>query len=169
MTLRLADTAGLRESGGTVEQIGIGRARREIREAELVLAVFDGSEPLTEEDGELLDLLSSLGPEIPKIAVVNKADRGTVLTSEELAKIAAAAEGRRIPVSAEKEEGISDLSRAVGEIYASGSVDLRRDAVIWDARQRQALEHARSALAAASEAAGRGDRSEEHTSELQSR
>ena len=45
----------------------------------------------------------------------------------------------------------------MGEIYASGSVDLRRDAVIWDARQRQALEHARSALAAASEAAGRGD------------
>ena len=157
VTLRLADTAGLRESGGTVEQIGIGRARREIREAELVLAVFDGSEPLAEEDGELLDLLSSLGPEIPKIAVVNKSDRGIVLTSEELAKIDAAADGRRIPVSAAEEEGISDLSRAVGEIYASGSVDLRRDAVIWDARQRQALEHARSALAAASEAAGRGD------------
>ena len=86
VTLRLSDTAGMREAADTVEKIGVDRAEREIASAELILAVFDGSEPLADEDRRLLALLTPLDG--AKIAVINKEDAGLRLTDEELAAIA---------------------------------------------------------------------------------
>ena len=171
VTLRLADTAGLRggtaERGGPdanekpldyVEHLGIERARGEIAEAELILAVFDGSVPLTEEDGETLALLTDAAPSrAVRIAVINKADRGFALTDGEISKIdAAVGGGKRIVLSAASGDG-SALSDAIRDAFSAGEFDLRRDAVIWDARQRAALEHAKSALEAASSALEAGD------------
>lgn len=48
--LLLADTAGLRAGAGAVEQAGIGKSLEQLERAELVLAVFDLSQPLTAED-----------------------------------------------------------------------------------------------------------------------
>lgn len=160
VTLRLSDTAGLRgDTDGVVEEIGVDRAKKEIGGAELILAVFDGSEPLAKEDGDLLEMLSSdaVPPGAMKIAVINKADRGLCLTGEELARIdAACGAGNRIAVSAASGDGEA-LAEAVGEAFSAGKLDLRRDAVIWDVRQRQALEHARSALEEAVAAIEAGD------------
>src|SRR5699024_6976031 len=50
LTLRLQDTAGIRESEDVVEQIGVERAKKAANQAELVLAVIDGSDELTEQD-----------------------------------------------------------------------------------------------------------------------
>ena len=47
VVLRLADTAGIRESGDLVEQMGVALAEERLRQAQLVLAVFDGSQPLS--------------------------------------------------------------------------------------------------------------------------
>ncbi len=68
--LRLLDTAGIRESGDLIEQIGVERARKALLEADLVLLVLDGSRPLTEEDRALLSAAAGR----PTIVVVNKAD-----------------------------------------------------------------------------------------------
>ena len=54
VTVRLTDTAGLREAEGEAERLGVERARSAAEGAELVIAVFDGSAPLTEEDEETL-------------------------------------------------------------------------------------------------------------------
>lgn len=165
VTLRLADTAGLRGGNASecagpadrierVEAIGIDRAKREIESAELILAVFDGSaDRLAEEDLALLELLSS--PQAPVIGVVNKSDLGVRLPEEDLARIDAVSE-RRVVMSAASGDG-AELERAVGELFRSGELDLSRDAVIWDVRQRQALEHARSALETAVRALSEGD------------
>ncbi len=153
VTLRLSDTAGVRDASDAVERIGVDRAEREIASAELILAVFDGSEPLTDGDLRLLALLEHTGA--AKIAVVNKEDAGLRLTDEELARIDAAC-GRRVTLSAASGDGRA-LAEAIADLYGSGTLDLRADAVIWDVRQRQALEHAKTALAGACEAIGRGD------------
>ena len=43
LTLRLCDTAGIRESSDRVEQLGVQRSLRAMESAELVIAVIDGS------------------------------------------------------------------------------------------------------------------------------
>ncbi len=68
--LRLADTAGIRETDDRVEAIGVERSRRKLEQASLVLAVFDGSRPLSDDDRLLLDTL----PAAITIAVINKQD-----------------------------------------------------------------------------------------------
>ena len=55
--LKIIDTAGIRNSGDAVEKIGIDRARKLSQTAELVLALFDGSRPLDDEDAEIFKLL----------------------------------------------------------------------------------------------------------------
>lgn len=68
--LRLADTAGIRHTADRVEAIGVERSRRKLEQAALILAVFDGSRPLTDDDRQLIDTL----PPETTIAVVNKQD-----------------------------------------------------------------------------------------------
>ncbi len=69
-TLRLSDTAGLRETGDAVESIGVDRARKRVEEADLVLAVFEGSEEASPDDLSLLEALRGRR----HIAVINKSD-----------------------------------------------------------------------------------------------
>lgn len=73
--LRLSDTAGLRQTQDRVEQLGVSLARDRLDQAQLVLAVFDSSLPLDEEDYALLDMLGGKAV----IPVVNKADLPLVL------------------------------------------------------------------------------------------
>lgn len=75
VTLRLFDTAGIRESDDEVERIGIDRALKKAEEAELILAVFDATGAIEEGDeaiGSILDSAVSAGK--PVIVVLNKSD-----------------------------------------------------------------------------------------------
>ncbi len=148
VTLRLSDTAGLHTSADQVEQIGIHRATREMEEAELLIAVFDASEGLTEEDRELLDRLGNLSG--TKIAVLNKNDLERGLSEEEEARIRSAAE-EVITLSAKESDGVSLLADTVARLYGSDKLNVGRDAVIWDLRQREMLTRSRQALKAAEE------------------
>ena len=71
--LRLADTAGIRDTDDPVESIGVQAARQRLETAQLVLAVFDSSQALEKEDWELMDALQG----VPAIAIVNKTDLPT--------------------------------------------------------------------------------------------
>lgn len=68
--LMLSDTAGLRDTEDPVEKIGVLRARERLESAELILAVFDMSKPLEQEDMELIAAIQGR----PCIAVLNKSD-----------------------------------------------------------------------------------------------
>lgn len=68
--LRLSDTAGIHHTDDAVEAIGVERSRRQLESAALVLAVFDGSRPLSPDDLELIEQL----PRETTIAVINKQD-----------------------------------------------------------------------------------------------
>lgn len=70
ITLRLSDTAGIRETRDIIEGIGVDIAKKKLEEADLVIAVFDSSCPLTEDDFELVNMISDK----KSIAVINKSD-----------------------------------------------------------------------------------------------
>jgi tRNA modification GTPase len=143
VTLRLFDTAGLHETDDPVERIGIARAERALEDAELVLAVFDGSRPLTDGDRALVKRLKHTSTTV--IAVVNQSDRGNSAT-DEIASFFA----HTVSISAKSGEGMDVLCELVEQLFVDGEIDCRRDAVLANARQHasaiSALEAVRHAV-----------------------
>lgn len=85
VVLRLADTAGLHESADIVESIGIEMARDKLEHSDLVLAVFDGSEALNDEDRALLSTLKKQNANgRTSVGILNKSDLGNVVAEEDL-------------------------------------------------------------------------------------
>ncbi len=141
--LRLSDTAGLRESSDKVESIGIERARRSAEDAELILAVFDGSREPDDQDSEILEFIKSLNG--IKIAVINKSDLGTLPYFEELKKEFEFS----ITLSADSGEGFDALEEKIEEIYIDKNLDTASDAIISNARQHASIISAIEALSIA--------------------
>lgn len=138
VTLRLTDSAGLRDCEDPVEKIGVARARTALSEAELVLAVVDGSH---EPDGETRRFLASLR-ELPGkvILLLNKADRGRAVPDELLSDFP-----QVLSISAASGD-LSELRALIGRLFASGELDLSHDPVVANARQHAALTRAKEAL-----------------------
>ncbi len=142
VTLRLFDTAGLRESADPVEAIGIRRAREALDRAELILAVFDGSRTPDAEDVALCEELASRS--IPSVALCNKSDLGDRMShflGERFAHV--------ISFSASTGEGMESLTETVEALFSAGDIDTGRDAVLTNARQHGATLAALSAVRAA--------------------
>ncbi len=132
--VRLVDTAGLRQGAETVEAIGIDRARRHLAEADIVLLVLDGGEPLTDEDRALLDELSGR----PCILVCNKMDLGRNATRDLLR--ARYPSLPVVPLSARTGDGVGDLEKTIYELATRGAPT--DGAVSLNARQTAALARA---------------------------
>ncbi|MBQ7320741.1 MAG: tRNA uridine-5-carboxymethylaminomethyl(34) synthesis GTPase MnmE [Clostridia bacterium] len=146
--LRLCDTAGLRDSDDPVERIGISRAKEQLSQAECILAVFDRSVPLTEEDTSLLARLRAAT--VPVLLILNKCDLPPAWDEKLLGGFAAE---RILRVSTLRDEGIDALRERIQRMFWDGTLDLRSDAVVANARQyaalSRALEHVHAALTAA--------------------
>ena len=136
MVLRLADTAGIRRADNEAEQIGVEFALNRIDRAELVLAVFDGSQPLSEEDRGVIARCRGKRA----IALVNKCDLPQQLEQDALDGFFAV-----IPISAKNADGIQALSEAVLTALGSDSVDTSA-AMLANERQRAGCELALSCV-----------------------
>ncbi|MBQ8382567.1 MAG: tRNA uridine-5-carboxymethylaminomethyl(34) synthesis GTPase MnmE [Clostridia bacterium] len=143
VTLRLTDTAGLRESDDPIEQIGVERSLAALESAELILAVFDGAEPLSDEDRELLAKLE--GSAAPKIALVNKSD----LQAGEVIGLPEGLFHAVCPVSARTEEGMDALRQVIESLYVDGEIDYDSTAILANARQKGALDRSIAGVEAA--------------------
>jgi tRNA modification GTPase len=84
--IRLIDTAGIRESSDAIEQIGIERSLSSIKEADIVIALFDGNRTFDEEDARIVSLLKNLPHPEDHIVVINKHDLPPVLETQKLAR-----------------------------------------------------------------------------------
>ena len=144
VTLRLFDTAGLHETEDVVEKIGIDRARRALEDAELILAVFDGSVAPDEEDKALAQSLS--GTDATVIAVINKSDLGVVEKDFYTTHFA-----HTVTLSAKEGEGTEALSALVESCFINGELDTKKDTVLTNARQKGAALTALEAIKRAQE------------------
>ena len=125
--LRLADTAGLRDTDDPVESIGVRAARQRLETAQLVLAVFDSSRALEKEDRELMDALEG----VPSIAIVNKTDLPSQIAVEEIQ----ARFEKTVFLSAATGEGLEDLEQALSEILDTKEFH-PQEGVLFTQRQR---------------------------------
>ena len=123
MTLRLVDTAGLRETEDTVEMIGVERSKRSVKEAQLVLYVIDSSVGFHEEDRDQLDgfLKDDDAGSKNYVLILNKSDIGQdsdiELIRSEVSEFAG--EIPVITVSAKERFGIDDLTETIREMFFS--------------------------------------------------
>lgn len=115
LVLHLADTAGLRETDNPIESIGVERARSKLKRADLVLAVFDGSDSLTQEDRQLLENCK----EKLTVAVINKNDLPRALDLDYINEIA----DETVEISAASGEGLESLSQAVARLLGTEYFD----------------------------------------------
>ena len=145
--LNLFDTAGLRDTEDAIEAEGIRRSWKKLDEAGLVLAVFDGSEPLTREDLELARKCAGR----PAIALINKEDKPTRFDAEVIAPYFAMV----LPVCCQEEGARKLIASAVARLLGTNQIDPHA-ASLSGQRQLAAATRAREAVAGALEAAAGG-------------
>ena len=145
--LNLFDTAGLRDTEDVIEAEGIRRSWKKLDEAGLVLAVFDGSEPLTREDLALARKCAGR----PAIALINKEDKPTRFDAEVIAPYFAMV----LPVCCQEEGARKLIASAVARLLGTNQIDPHA-ASLSGQRQLAAATHAREAVAGALEAAAGG-------------
>lgn len=145
--LLLSDTAGLRETENPVEKIGVDRAKEKIKSCGLVLAVFDGSQELSDEDKKLIDDIS----DVPSIAIINKTDKEIKIDADYITKSVS----HVVFISAVENKGIDELEKAVAEI--TGTADFDPSAATFSTeRQYDCGKRARQAVIEALDALNMG-------------
>ncbi len=110
IVLRLSDTAGIHQTDDVIEGIGIGIAEKTAQSAELVIAVFDGSCPLSEDDYSLIDKIRGMNC----VAVINKSDEESVIEDEILSKEFI----HLVYLSAKENTGIEKLCEKIENIFS---------------------------------------------------
>ncbi|MBQ1992383.1 MAG: tRNA uridine-5-carboxymethylaminomethyl(34) synthesis GTPase MnmE [Clostridia bacterium] len=115
VTLNLSDTAGLRDTDNIVEQIGVEKARQRMETSGLILAVFDATQELNDEDVNLLKTISDL----PSVAIINKTDKEAVLDVE----LIKSQVKNLVFISAKNGDGINELVKAVEKITGTADFD----------------------------------------------
>lgn len=142
VVLRLADTAGIRRTDDLVERAGVERAKRRIATADLVLLLFDGSQPLDEEDIELMHAVRGK----PAVVVLNKADLGHNIDEEYIRRDFQ----RIVKTSLKKEQNTAELNRAVSELLQLRHLDTSQP-MLANERQRDCAARALAQVEAAAD------------------
>lgn len=141
--LRLTDTAGLHETADRVEALGVERSRRAAEQALLAIAVFDASEPLTEDDRTVIETAKQVQR---RIAVLNKSDRPAVLEPAAFAPDFDAV----CVLSAREQTGLAALEQAVAALFPLPETPAGE--ILTNERQADAIRRALISLKAAQEA-----------------
>jgi len=133
---KLRDTAGIRPSKDEVEKIGVELSHKAIDEADVILAIFDGSESLLAEDLEILNKTNNRRT----IIVINKIDLPQKINREKIDK---GSKVKQLDVSATEEVGLEDLEKAMLDMVLLGRVDRGTGVIVANVRHRKALEKAK--------------------------
>ncbi len=145
--LRLADTAGIRESDDVVEAIGVNMAKTKIERAGLILAVFDGSGSLEESDREILDLCKNKNV----IGIVNKTDLPSKTDIEYIKSVLPEV----VFISAATGDGEDELTKAIEKVLGTDKIDTSQ-AMLATERQRRSAVFALDAITEAIDAIDMG-------------
>lgn len=147
VVLRLADTAGIRDTDNPVEKIGVDIALERLTTASLALVVFDLSEPLSEDDDRIISRLSE--ETLPAVAILNKTDLPQSLSESDLEKIRAAFP-HTLLLSAggsdkAQQQALSALNSEISSLLELSDIH-PEDATLANERQREAAAEAASRL-----------------------
>lgn len=139
ISLRMIDTAGIRDTEDVVEKIGVGKAIEHAKDADLVLYVVDASVPLDENDEEIIQIVR----EKKAVVILNKTDLEQVVSEEELRERT----GQPVvAVSAKEQLGMDRLEQQIKEMFFEGELSFNDEIYITNIRHKTALEDAKKSL-----------------------
>ncbi|MBQ8298488.1 MAG: tRNA uridine-5-carboxymethylaminomethyl(34) synthesis GTPase MnmE [Clostridia bacterium] len=144
ITLRLIDTAGIRNTEDVVENIGVEKSKKVLNDAELVLFLIDGSKGFLSEDKEILNEIGDKN----HIILINKID----LQNEEIS----INDENIIRISAKTGEGMIELENKIEELFNLKNLDSENELIITNIRHKDLLNKAKQGLKTAKETISTG-------------
>ena len=131
--LNLVDTAGIREASDEVEKIGVEKSIKQAKDADLIIAIFDSSKDLTDEDLEILELIKNK----KSIILLNKSDLNAKINENDsrFTKIT----DNIIKISALNKTGIDLLYEKISNMFNLNEINLDNDILITNIRHKNII------------------------------
>lgn len=141
--IRIIDTAGIRKTSDQIEQIGVERSKEIFNQADMVLFVLNASEQLSDEDKELIELVSNK----KSIIIVNKMDLESKIDWNHIER--KFNERTIIKTSLLKDEGILEVEQAIVDMVYEGDIHASNNQLLSNARHIQAVKQSLQSIEAA--------------------
>lgn len=136
----LTDTAGIRETTDTIEQIGIEKTKEAFNSADFIIFILDGSEELTEEDRLIMEYIG----ERNALVLINKNDLGQKIDAHEIRDAMPGV--RVIQTSLIKGEGITEIEDTIEELVYGGRISQKESLMVNNVRHIELLNRAADSL-----------------------
>ena len=137
--LKITDTAGIRETDDEVEKIGVNIAREKLKEADLVIAIFDISRDFDKDDEEILNLIRDK----KHITILNKDDLDQKISDEEIEKYF---KDDYLRLSVMENESVKKIENLIIDLFFDGELQISSDSILSNIRHINALKEAKKAL-----------------------
>lgn len=134
--LKIIDTAGIRNAKDAVEKIGIEKSKEIASNSDLIIAIFDSSKKMTNDDLEILDIIKDKNA----IIILNKIDLGT--KNIEIEKIMAVKKPV-IEISALNKEGIDKIYDEIRNLYNINSINVGEENIVTNTRHLELIRKAK--------------------------
>lgn len=134
VNLHIIDTAGIRSTDDVIEQIGVSKAKKYAKEADLIIYVVDSSVPFDDNDREILELIQNK----KCIVLYNKSDLSPVVSFEELSK-KIGNENILIKTSTKENIGFDEFEEAIQNLFFHGEIQIQNEVMITNTRHKEAL------------------------------
>ena len=142
--LHMVDTAGIRFTDDVIEKIGVDKAKKYLKEADLIVYVVDSSVPLDESDFEIINMIQ----ERKCIVLFNKSDLNSEISLEYFKRQLKDIQGDAVIIrtSTRENTGIDDFEDAVKKLFFTGSISSDNEIMITSLRHKEALEESLESL-----------------------
>ncbi len=144
--IRLIDTAGIRDARDSIEKIGVERSLESIKDADVVIALFDLSRDFDEEDAKIVEIIEQIEDK-ELIVVLNKVDLEPRLELTKLEQFN--------PIKVSAKNDFQNLTKRLEEFFNSIGED--EELMLISTRQIEAVEKTREAILEAKEPLFRGE------------
>lgn len=135
--LKLIDTAGIRNAKDEVEKIGIEKAKEIAKEADLIIAIFDATKELDNEDKKIIEEFKKK----KAIIVLNKID--LMSQADKIEKELEYLNKPIVKISALKREGIEKLNQIISELFRINDIQVDNETIVTNTRHKEMIRKAK--------------------------
>lgn len=139
ITLKLIDTAGIRDASDKIEQIGIEKSISSISDADLILYVVDSSVQLDENDKLIIDKLQNK----PVVIIYNKTDLDSAISKSDILDCL---NKPIVTFSSVDEIGLAELKSEIVNMFFDGKLSFNEEVIISNLRQKNEVEIAKNSI-----------------------